>query len=354
MSFWSTTKASPTLWHASGFTKLEPRFLREELPALPTLPPSLSYLTLRRAVPADAAALALFLSEWYKGFDWSLSLRIEEVELYLHDSQVVVLIALDVENRLMGSILSTPFTQGHTLMSHGANLCHVYCIEGLCIHGSLRSKGLAGAMIGMIDATVNAIFGPVVMVWSRELASKPFFSTALHHATYAYISCARAIGQMSLREVPWDEFSTLWQNNCHRFPGIVASVPSNRRGGIHIWEGVDAQGATKIAVVSDTRRITKDGTPVYEVIWCGWRINNILYVAWEGQRYRIFLESIAATYRTGLLFATSLQTGGIAKKRWEEKGPWSYGTSGVHAMYIYNYLPPSFGNCLVHAIREDL
>lgn len=358
MPFWSSTKASPTLWQASGFAKLEPRFLRLELPELPPLPSSLSHLQIRRGVPTDAPAFALFLSEWYRGSDWTLSLRIEEVEYYLRDDQVVVLLACNPDRRIVGSIVSTPLTRGDTHMSHGAHLRHVHYIEGLCIHGMYRSKGLAGTMIAHIDGTTTRLFGPVALLWSRELPSKPFFSTALHTATYAYLPCHRATRQVALREVPWDEFCHLWENNCHRFSGIVATVPTNRRGGLRIWEA-ETQGATKLAVVADTRRITKDGGPVYEVIWCGWRITNLLFSACEGQHYRAFLESVASQYarpgdRPPLFFATSIETGGMAKKRWEDKGPWIYGTSGVHATYLYNYLPPSFGNCLVHAIREEL
>jgi hypothetical protein len=358
MPFWSSTKASPTLWQASGFAKLEPRFLRLEIPDLPALPAALSHLQIRRGIPMDSAALSVFLSEWYKGSDWTLSLRIEEVESYLRDDQVVVLLATDADRKIVGSIVSTPLTRGATTMSHGANLRYVHSIEGLCIHGDYRSKGLAGTMIGHIDGVTTRLFGPVALLWSRELAMKPYFSTALHTATYAYLQCNRATQHMKIQEVHWGEFCHLWENNCHRFPGIVATVPSNRRGGLRIWEA-ETHGSTKLAVIADTRRIASDGVPIYEVIWCGWRITNLLFSACEGQHYRAFLESVASQYatpgeRTPLFFATSLETGGMAKKRWEDKGPWAYGTSGVHATYLYNYLPPSFGNCLVHAIREEL
>ena len=351
MTFWSRTSAAPTLWQASGFISLEPRFLRTTLPDPPDLPLD---IRIRRAVPSDTGSLLLFLTECYKGSDWRLRLDLDNMATYLDDTQVVALIALDFQHNLIASIFSVPV--GRVTMSHKADVGRVHAIEGLCVRGTHRHKGLAGMMIAQVDYETTRLFGPLVHLWSRELSSKPVLSTAVNVATYAYILTQRGSPRVPLRELEWSEFAHLWESNCHRFSGIVAVTPSNRREGVRVWEG-ESHGAVKVVVVADTRRITADGKSIYEVVWCGWRIINVLFPASHGLRFRTLLESVAAEYARegpGLLFVTSDRTGGGAKKRWEGKGPWVYGSSGVHATYIYNYLPPSFGSCPIHVIREEL
>jgi hypothetical protein len=86
-------------------------------------------------------------------------------------------------------------------------------------------------------------------------------------------------------------------------------------------------------------------------MWCGYIQNNILYPAKSSIQYKLFLEKISNKY-DGLLFVTSALYNGQASSTWGE--PWKYGTSGKHTWHIYNFIPPAFGTCELHIIRNEL
>ena len=353
MTFWAHTTAAPTWWHASGFAKLEPRHLRPGIPTIPPTTAEIRALPVDRATSADAARIADFWRQCYTGSDWHMDVTEADVRTYLDDPAVVVLIAFQQGGLLEGTIVATPLSPGEVTMTHGARLDRVYVIEGLCVGNAFRGKGLAGHLIAHIDLYIARNRGPTALLWSRELATVPYFSTAIQTATYAYLNCAEMRRYSPPIPLPWDEFCDLWSANRTRFLGIVASVPDNRRGTLCAWKVV-VDDATKLVVVANTGRRTHTGQPIHEVLWCGWMpTQTILYAAARGQSYRLAIESIATQY-TGLLFASSTIQGGQASKAWEDEGVWHYGTSGVHAWYIYNYLPPMFGDCEIHALREEL
>jgi GNAT superfamily N-acetyltransferase len=354
MTFWSHTTAAPTWWHALGFARLEPRFLRLEPPTLPPPTPDVRSLPVERATTDFTARIAQFWRRAYTGSDWYLDATEALVRTYLEDPAVILLVAVQLDGTIDGTVVATPLSPGEVTMSHGARLDRVYVIEGLCVSDAYRGRGLAGHLIALIDATVVRLHGPTALLWSRELSRVPYVSTAIQTATYAFLRCADVRARVAMPvPLPWDELCALWVANRWRFLGIVASLPDNRRGTLCAWK-VPVDGADKLVVVSNTGRRTRAGLLIHEVIWCGWMpTSTLLYAAAKGQDYHRVLEAIATQYE-GLLFASSTIQGGQAAQAWDEEGLWRYGTSGIHAWYIYNYLPPAFGDCEIHALREEL
>ena len=342
MGFWTKTTATPSLWLSSGFTPLAPGFIRPETIPFPEVNAGDRVL---RLTGSDLNRVGTFWQTYYSGSDWELD---DSVHIwarnYLQDPEVIVLGLVNNDTGLLATIVSTPL--GQTTMSHGASLRNTRVIEGLCVHDSHRSSGIAGFMIEYMDAFTSATYGPTVHFWSRELSSKPLFSTALSVDTYAYARCNICPSKTRVTTVDWSVFQQLWASNNPLWPGkcIIATVPVNRRGGLIVLEA-----QSHIVVVSRTGRQTKPGRmPIWEVVWCGLRLDNTLVPA---NCPEVVLTSVAAHINTGLLFASSSAIGGSVGRNWEF---WNYGRSGVHAWYIYNYIPPAFGSCLFHAIREEI
>ena len=337
MVFWNTTSAAPSVADVLGLRGRHPRYLRLSVPTLSDA----GRLT-RRADMRDVDHICRFWSAYYGGDDWVFDATADWVKKYLEDPAVYVLVMTNVSVGLIATIVSTPVTAGKTLMSHGAELDDVRCIEGLCIHPEYRSQGLAGEMIAAMD-WFTANIRPMVHLWSRELAAAPLFSTAVQVSTYAYIDSQKARRLYPVSIMQWGEFLRYWAHisNLEKILGayILGSVPSNRRGDLMVWTCGE-----QLAVISRTRRrLRSEGRDIYEVVWCNQFIR-------EGS-YEHFLESVAVEY-DGLLFASSACVGGGASKDWEL--PWVVGRSGVHAWYIYNYMPPSFGSCELHMVREEI
>jgi hypothetical protein len=341
MGFWSKSAAAPSLWLASGFATLEPRFLRPESIPLPV--PNAGD-TIRRLTGSDSHIIGIFWQKYYSGSDWELDDSVHVwVHRYLQDPGVFAF-GLFNPSGLLATIVSTPL--GPTTMSHDASVRSTRVIEGLCVHDSCRGKGVAGFMIEYIDAYTSRICGPVTLFWARELAAKPLFSTAISADTYAYTRCELCPAGMRVNPVEWSVFHQLWTSNNSSWPGkcIIATEPVSRRDALLV---LDIQN--HIVVVSRTGRRTKpDGLTIWEVVWCGLRVDNILI---PGNCTESVLTSVAAHLKTGLLFASSSPIGGGVTRDWKA---WNYGRSGVHAWYIYNYVPPAFGSCLFHAIRDEI
>ena len=341
MGFWSKTAAAPSLWMASGFATLEPRFLRPE--AIP-LPVPNAGDTIRRLADSDSHIVAIFWQKYYSGSDWELDDSVHVwAHRYLQDPDVFAF-GLFNSSGLLATIVSTPL--GPTMMSHGASLRSTRVIEGLCVHDVCRGKGVAGFMIEYIDAYTSKACGPVALFWSREMSAKPLFSTAISTDTYAYTRCELCPERLRVNPVEWSVFQGLWTSNTSSWPGkcIIATAPVSRRGALIVLEVQN-----HIVVVSRTGRRTKpDRIPIWEVVWCGLRVDNILV---PGNCTEGVLTSVAAYLKTGLLFASSSPIGGGVARDW---ALWHYGRSGVHAWYIYNYVPPAFGSCLFHAIRDEI
>lgn len=334
MVFWATTSAAPTLLMRLGIDVKNPDFLRKTVPTQPV-----GKYEPVRAMTAHGPILARFWSEQYCGVDWIMDTSADWVNKYINDPTVYIFLLFEGKS-IIGSIVSTPLTNGKTIFSSGTVLYNVRAIEGLCIHHGYRGKSLAGFLISYMD-WYTASIQPTVHLWSRELVSVPFVHTAIQISTYAYIECAKARSRISCKQMPMTDFQAYWktyiENHGVASPAIFTSNPMSRRDDLTVWHNVNNE---HIAVIAFTRRrMRRTMLPIYEVVWI-----NSTSSAW-------FLESVAANLQ-GVLFASSATSCGGATAEWPV--PWIYGQSGVHAWYIYNYVPPSFGNCELNIIREEI
>jgi hypothetical protein len=266
----------------------------------------------------------------------------EWVSNYLRDPEVIVLYAHDTELNIKATIVSSPISQTPVTMSHGGRI-PLRCIEGLCVADDMRAAGLAGKMIATADYYTSST-APQAHIWCRELPVDPgVFTTAASIKTYAYIAGAaaaeRAVNVTPVK-IPWHEFKSTW--NPYRYTTdshtVIAENPLNRNRGIDVWN-TEYRGRSYLTVVLHTRRRTlKTHQPIYEIIWSSCP-NQIVYTA------------VSAQYKNGVVFTTD------ADESWQgqEQGQgWVYGRSGVHATYMYNYLPPIFRNCEFIMIREEI
>jgi hypothetical protein len=336
MSFWSSTTAAPQWWH----TLLPPKsgYLR----ITPAIPPVISNLTIRRASISAAVHIAAFWNMYYCGSDWYMDVSNAWVGNYLRDPDVVVLYAHDRDMNIKATIVSSPVSQTPVNMSHGARI-PLRCIEGLCIADDMRNAGLAGTMIAAADY-YTSVNSPQAHIWCRELPVDPgVFTTAASIKTYAYISChaatassATAAAALTPVKIPWSNFKSSWNPYRHTTEThtVIAETPLNRNGGIDVW-CTEYSGRRYTTVVLHTqRRAIKTHQPIYEIIWSSCP-NQYVYTA------------VSSQYKNGLLFTTD------AEESWQDQG-WVYGRSGVHATYMYNYLPPLFRNCEFIMIREEI
>jgi hypothetical protein len=353
MPFWSQTTAAPAWWHTTWRT-LSPQYLRPtplpEMPAQITLANNVvaTVSLVTRILVADVAA---FWETHYGGADWKIIAH-DWIHTYINDSRVIVLCFRIPDVGIIGTIVSTPATNGITHMSHGAELRSLRVIEGLCVHPDYRSKGVAGSLIQCMDAYTSNHCGPTVHLWSRELMLRLPFSSALQTYRYGYITSVAAEPRTSVLPLPWDRFAELWKQCsggwARRYaPCIVTDLPLNRRGGLTVWITRTGQVREQVVVISDTKRYSGIYA-MYEVVWCGvLERGSLLYPASPNMDYGATLETIVAEYFTGMLFTTDEYV-----HTWS--APWVYGSSGYHAWYIYNYLPPAFRTCKLHMIREEI
>lgn len=333
MSFWSQTSAAPTWWHTLFSTR--PGFLRIE-PARAIRPPQ--PYTIRRASVHLAAHIAAFWNTYYRGDDWYMDVSTEWVENYLKDPDVIVLYAHDTEH-IKATIVSSPVSSTPVIMSHGGRI-PLRCIEGLCLADDTRGKGLAGIMIAAVDS-VTSQTDPCAHIWYKELPVDPgVFTTAASIKTYAYIHSEHAREHTAtctavVTNVPWNEFIRSWNPYRYINPAhhtVVAEVPRCRNNGIDVWN-IEYKGRLfQIAVLHTQRRILKTHKPIYEIIWASVIDKDVFTI-------------VSAQYKNAIVFTTD------ADPSWTG---WIYGRSGVHATYMYNYLPPVFRNCEFICIREEV
>jgi len=353
MGFWSQTSASPSYWE-TWTSRPRPRYLRTSATEYPRTPSGLGRP--RRLQESDASVLAKFWRTYYGGSDWYLDCDEAFVLRYLRNPHVFIFGLFTNSTELIGTIVSTPLTSGYTHMSHGTTLTTPRVIEGLCVHPRFRSKGIAGYLIGCMDAFTSET-APVAHLWGRELSQMPVMSTAIRADTYAYIRCSRDERPISMIPFPWNNFRKLWIESSQHWtesciPRIVASVPS----ALHEYHGVwilnnSTKGVIPIVVVANTHRKTREDKQIYEITWCGYLRENYLVPADGSLEFKRWIEEIASQY-DGILFVSSAPTNGGATSDW--KSPWIFGSSGVHAWYLYNYIPPAFGRCELLTIRDEL
>jgi len=322
MNFWRTS-ASPN-WLHTWERILVPSYLRYTS----AIEPRLQGYEPVRALSNHGKDLTEFWNLFYRGKDWRMDLTEDHVKSYLDDKRVLVYILVE-HNRIVASIVSTPCP---LVMSHGASLSNARIIEGLVVHPYLRNKGIAGLMIAYMDYITSKL-GPVCHLWAREELMPSFFSTAISSKPYSYILPENILqGTMPIERLAWSDFIQLKQWSRTSGHWIRSATLFQRRGDLDVWWGQTKPHV--IVVVANTRRIeTKTNKPIHEIVWCS-------DIPQEG-----LLESIALKYK-GPLF-TTLPPRILSPE-------WTKGKSGYHSWYIYNYLPPAFGNCTVELIREEL
>jgi hypothetical protein len=345
LHFWNENKAAPT-WLQS-WLPAKPAYLRPQ--RQPMMEPTFG--TFKLLTLHHAGLLAQFWRSHYGDTDWYLDVDERFAQAYLLDSDTVVLGLFAADQTLLGSIAAVPFGNT-TRMSHGSVLANksFHVVEGLCVHRAFRSKGVASWLMAAIDHAVGARQStPFACIWSRELALAPLFSTFLTAPTYASIPCGLPPApSFAVTSVDMTTFKPVWERIIRRTsatqPSIVTDTIDNRRGGLAVWRSVIGTFEYYV-VVSNTRRKTTVGhNSIYEVVWCGTEFADGVL--------RLVLEAVAHQY-TGLFFCTSDTHTGGAQADWVSHG-WSYGTSGIHAWSIYNYLPPAFGSCKILALREEV
>ena len=347
MSFWSTSSAAPSLWLAAGFQTLRPCVLRKDAPSFPKQPPQ-TYT--RRGVSTDTNSIAEFWRLYYKGSTWKYDPTpgiIESlVESYIVDPEVFIILLFTSADVLIATIVSAPAGPIH--MSHGGvlNACRV--IEGLCVHPEYRGEGVAGYMIGYMDAITSAK-EPSVHMWAREYPIAPPVTTAFSIKNYAYVIGKQAKKLVEYNKMNMEAFNLLWKKYSSGWaqstePAIVCTQPVLRRNDLYAFISNNI-----IVVITNTRRVAvgeEMGTPLMEVLWCGHLSVDNLEPILHMSEAQDLLTSVAADLGC-ILFAS-----GGNDDIW--LAPWQSGRSGVHAWYLYNYVPPAFGSCAYHMIREEI
>jgi len=376
MPFWSTTTAA-VRYIDTWMRPRIPHFLR----LLPAKTPEVSQTIDGLRIPVRLTSehvglVSAFWTENYGGDDWYLDAEAKWVETYLADSGVICLGMFDAVGNLAATIVSVPIAgPGRCEMSHGGYLLPgtMRVIEGLCVLKRLQKTGLAGLMIQFMDAWTSKT-RPVAHLWARESAMTPFFSTAVRTDVYALLKTRKMVrsglaAPLSVVSMDWPEFVKLWQKSFYSWmvmdgtgkkpPCILATIPYSRSGHLDVWvvkKSAERVGEEqKVVVVSNTRRRAVPGDEViYEVIWCGYVRNGVLTPNRGDRGFRPIIESVGAQYPDSFLFASSGNMGGQACSEWTKTGLWSYGSSGVHSWFLYNYMSPAFGSCEMYMIRDEI
>lgn len=377
MSFWSTTTAAVRYidtWMRPRF----PHFLRILPAKTPHIPQTIDDLQIPVRLTSEHIGLVSgFWTANYGGKDWYLDAEAKWVETYLADEGVIVLGMFDRVGNLVATIVSCPIAgpTGRCEMSNGGYLRPgtMRIIEGLCVLKRLQNTGLAGLMIQFMDAWTSKSL-PVAHLWARETAMTPFFSTALRTDVYALLKTRKMArmnyaAPLSVVSMDWSDFVKLWQKSFYSWmvtdgegkkpPFILTTTPYSRSGHIDVWvlkkSAERADEEQKIVVVSNTRRRAVPGDErIFEVVWCGVVRNSVLTPNRGGRGFRPMIESVGAQYPNSFLFASSGNMGGQACSEWTKNGLWSYGSSGVHSWFVYNYMAPSYGNCEMYMIRDEI
>jgi hypothetical protein len=355
MTFWSGNAAAPSLLMTAPFYNRRPGYLRTDMP--PLYPDTYTFsdgslATVKRLFGSDAPRVAAFLEAHYGGDDWRIH-RVESwVGAYLRDAETVAL-GLFAGEALLATIFSVPL--GTTLMTHGGLVRNMRNIEGLCVAPRHRGSGIAGFMIRHADAFTSYKFGVCAHLWARELDAAPYFGTALTVDKYGYTETGQEERRSEhVRIMPWSNFAQLWTSNSPAWvsspvtePAIVVSTPSNRRGTHRVFYGHGG-----VCVVSDTERVSAAGKRIYEIVWSGRIIDGGLVPAREDFDFKQLVDGAAAALPAGgVLFGTTVPNGGGLRDCWDG---WRVGHSGYHALYIYNYMPPAFGACRIHSVRDEI
>jgi hypothetical protein len=349
--FWKES-AGPTLLDVARFWDRAPRHLRLEPRERPPPFAPAGCEEPRRLGAADAAAVSAFWSAEYGGPDWRLSLSASEVREVLGEPGCMAL-GVERDGALIGTIVGRSVIPAGATLLVGAtgSVKEAFVIEGLCVHSAWRGQHLAGWLIAWIDHLMG-LAGPRLFLWARDTPMSIPGGTAISCAMYGFLRSAdRPQSTCVPHKLSIESLIRRWEAKVkpeetsilptsfspHRL--VAYGIASGTCGGSS--GGSNGTSNSTIVLLADTGRITvPGGERIYDLVWC------------EGGKVRELLESLFASILDGVVFVTSEGHQGGVTTAWPS--PWRVGTSGGHAWYIYNYMPPCFWNAKVIIPRCDL
>ena len=360
--FWNAPhNAGPTLWDLARFWDRDPRPLRPQ--NRPRPPPFQTWSEPHRLTPEDAEEIAAFWRRHYGGADWWLDAKADWVERILREPDCWTLGVRDTQHSLIATLVCRSLLPdgGRFCVGDGVSLGSAYIIEGLCVAPAWRGHHLAGWLIAWIDY-LRGQTGPHLFVWSRE-TRMPTYQTNITCDTYAYVKIldlhVRDLvtggaegGEESMIPVDWSTFRSAWDVDALLSPTTLLPTVLPRHGDLRVFYN---KHSGQIVVFSDTHRCTRGEHPVriWEVVWCGVWATDRLRLSEEGDDFRESLEMAALHLgEDGLVFATSAVHQGGCTAAWGR--PWTYGRSGFHTSYLYNFMPPAFWTCRLFLLRNEL
>lgn len=333
--FWSHA-AGPSLYDYLNFTDHGGHFMRLTRAPKPEVWTDGTVVIREPFVltKANAAEIADFWNHNYTDSDWRMDASKEWIES-LFDHMHLALGVITTSGRLIGTIFSRKIGGNLVGKSLGTTLTNdrIFMIEGLCINQQYRNKHLAGWLISWMDY-ITSEHGPVAHLYSRELDSYPYLSSAIDVETYGYVETSKikTIQTIPISLVEKEIFKTKWleflnpvrvslQNNISIDTGMI---DSNDMMCFASWGREDG-----LVLITNTHRKTTKNQTIYEVVFCTGKQTELLLnsVCYE-------LEKIG---KGGVLFGTNGAYHGALHSGFSE--PWRVGTSGYHATYFYNYLP---------------
>ena len=369
--FWNTSdNAGPSLLDVAKFWDRRPRPLRKENRTRPQ--PFEGHKEPVQLFGQDANRVADFWRRHYGGEDWWLDLGPAEVRNILNDPDGLAFGVAENNGDLVGTILCRALVPagGELCVGTEATLEKAYRIEGLCVHPAWRGRHLAGWLIAWVDYTMNRE-GPNAFFWAREVPTGAHGTDISMH-TYAYariadLRKARAdYAPVNAIQLSWKDMAEMWAKSAPawksdgRIVGTRLFAEDAER--MEVWTDTDT---SQVIILADTMRRTRGAKgsavggdpanePIWEVQWCGWRtMMGTLLPARQEADFRRLLETVATIGRQGgLIFVSDALMQGGAKMSWPL--PWKFGTSGFHAIYIYNYMPPTFWTCELVALRSEV
>lgn len=351
--FWNAPEnAGPSMWHVARFWDRAPRILRPQNRSMPSVFSDSSIRKPRRMNVGDVKRLCEFFRSYYGGSDWYLHIEEDRIRSILEDTNVIGLVATNRNGDFIATIFARPLvhTDGEILIGSGHEK-QAYMVEGLCVHKDWRGKHLAGWMIAWVDYSINQT-GPYPIFWSREYIAR-IHGSDISFDTYGFfripnISPSHTPSPYTVTPVERTDFEELWNVSVKRWDQgsrVVVTKPYNSSN-YQVWNIHEYY-----IVTIDTRRRTRtDNQIIWEVIWTG-RRNEKGGLLISSEVPREMLEALCFQHlRSGILFLTEKHMDFNAKSL----GDWKIQTSGHHATYIYNYMPPMFWKCNVAFLRDEL
>ncbi len=352
--FWGTPEnAGPSMWHVGKFWDREPRILR---PKNRSAPPSFIDPWIRnprRMNVGDVKRVCEFFRSYYGGADWYLQVEEDRIRSLLQDPNVIGLVSTTKNGEFIATIFARPLVQPGSVILIGSGIEEqAFMVEGLCVHKDWRGKHLAGWLISWVDYIINQTKAYPVL-WTREYMAR-IHGSDVSFDTYGYFDISNTPSHPTspsthiVTPVDRSEFEELWNVSVQRWSKdsrIVVTKPY-ASSNYQVW----SIGEYYIVTIDTRRRTRNNNQIIWEVIWTGRRNPHGGLLVSE-MVSREMLEALCFQHlRSGLLFLTekhmNFDVGSL--------GNWKIQTSGHHATYIYNYMPPMFWKCRVALLHDDL